>query len=36
MFPVVDRVFALSEAREAMAHMAAGAHFGKVVVQVNA
>jgi NADPH:quinone reductase-like Zn-dependent oxidoreductase len=36
MFPVVDRVFALSEAREAMAHMASGAHFGKVVVQVNA
>jgi NADPH:quinone reductase-like Zn-dependent oxidoreductase len=30
MRPVVDRVFAFEELREAMAHLAAGRHFGKV------
>ncbi len=30
--PVVDRVFAWSEAREAYDHMKSGAHFGKVVI----
>jgi NADPH:quinone reductase-like Zn-dependent oxidoreductase len=30
--PVVDRVFPFAEAREAFQHMAAGAHFGKIVV----
>lgn len=32
--PVVDRTFALADAREAMAHMASGAHVGKVVVAI--
>lgn len=32
--PVIDRVFAFDEAREAFEHMAAGAHFGKIVVRV--
>lgn len=32
--PVVDSVFALSRIRDALAHMAAGAHFGKIVVSV--
>ena len=32
--PVVDRVFPLEEAREAMQYMQSGAHFGKVVIRV--
>lgn len=32
--PVVDRVFPFAEAREAFAHLAAGRHFGKVVVRI--
>jgi NADPH:quinone reductase-like Zn-dependent oxidoreductase len=32
--PVVDRVFAFSEAREAMRYLQSGAHFGKVVIRV--
>lgn len=32
--PVVDRVFPFEQARQAFEHMAAGAHFGKVVVKV--
>lgn len=32
--PVVDRVFPLEEARAAMEHMAAGGHFGKIVVRI--
>jgi len=32
--PVIDRIFSFTEAREAFEHMAAGAHFGKVVVEV--
>ncbi len=35
MVPVVDRVFPLEQTVEAMQHMAAGAHFGKVVIQVQ-
>jgi NADPH:quinone reductase-like Zn-dependent oxidoreductase len=34
MRPVVDRVFPLEEARAAMEHMAAGGHFGKIVVRI--
>ncbi len=30
--PVIDRVFAFSEAREAFHHMKSAAHFGKIVV----
>ena len=32
--PVVDRVFAFDQAKEAMKHMESGAHFGKVVIRV--
>jgi NADPH:quinone reductase-like Zn-dependent oxidoreductase len=32
--PVVDRVFAFSEARDAMRYLQSGAHFGKVVIRV--
>ena len=32
--PVVDRVFEFGEARAAFAHMARGAHFGKVVIAI--
>ncbi|MBL8679233.1 MAG: NAD(P)-dependent alcohol dehydrogenase [Myxococcales bacterium] len=35
MVPVVDKVFALEHTIEAMQHMAAGAHFGKVVIKVQ-
>ena len=31
--PVVDRVFAFEEAREAFAHLAAGRHFGKLGIK---
>jgi len=30
--PVIDRVFAFNEAREALKFMASGSHFGKVVI----
>ena len=33
--PVIDRVSALAEAREAYEYMDSGAHFGKVVVAVT-
>jgi NADPH:quinone reductase-like Zn-dependent oxidoreductase len=33
--PVIDRVFAFEDARAAYAHLASGAHFGKVVVRVD-
>lgn len=32
--PVIDRTFAFSEAPAAFEHMAAGAHFGKIVISV--
>ena len=31
--PVVDRVFAFEELREALKHMEAGAHFGKIALR---
>jgi NADPH:quinone reductase-like Zn-dependent oxidoreductase len=34
MRPVIDRVFSLEEAPAAFRHMAAGGHFGKVVVRI--
>lgn len=33
--PVIDRVFPFAQAREAYRHMASGAHFGKVVIDVT-
>jgi NADPH:quinone reductase-like Zn-dependent oxidoreductase len=33
--PVLDRVFAFTEARAAYEHLASGAHFGKVVIRVD-
>lgn len=35
LIPVIDRSFSLDQTVEAMQHMAAGAHFGKVVIQVR-
>jgi len=32
--PVIDRVFPLEEARAAFDHMAAGEHFGKIVIRI--
>jgi NADPH:quinone reductase-like Zn-dependent oxidoreductase len=32
--PVIDRIFAFDETREAYRHMASGAHFGKIVIRV--
>lgn len=32
--PVIDRVFSLAEARAAFDHMAAGDHFGKIVIRI--
>jgi NADPH:quinone reductase-like Zn-dependent oxidoreductase len=34
MKPVVDRTFAFTEAKAAFAHMASGAHFGKVAIEI--
>jgi NADPH:quinone reductase-like Zn-dependent oxidoreductase len=34
MRPVVDRVFPFDQARQAFELMAAGGHFGKIVVEV--
>jgi len=33
--PVVDRVFELEQTREALQHMAAGGHLGKVVIRIG-
>jgi NADPH:quinone reductase-like Zn-dependent oxidoreductase len=33
--PVIDKVFAFADAREAYRHMASGAHFGKIVISVG-
>jgi NADPH:quinone reductase-like Zn-dependent oxidoreductase len=33
--PIVDRAFSFTEAKEAYAHLASGAHFGKVVIRVD-
>ena len=35
MKPVVDRTFPFDQAREAFAHMASGAHFGKVAIVIE-
>jgi NADPH:quinone reductase-like Zn-dependent oxidoreductase len=32
--PVIDRVFPLSQAAEALRHLESGSHFGKIVVNV--
>src|SRR5262249_60727451 len=34
MKPVMDKVFPFSEAKAAFAHMASGAHFGKVAIAI--
>lgn len=34
LHPIVDRVFPFAEARQAYEHLATGAHFGKVVVEL--
>ena len=33
--PVIDKIFAFSDAQAAYRHMAAGAHFGKIVIAVS-
>lgn len=33
--PVIDRVFAFDEVRQALRHMESGAHFGKIVVKIS-
>jgi NADPH:quinone reductase-like Zn-dependent oxidoreductase len=33
--PVIDKVFAFEEAKDALLYMQSGAHFGKVVVRIN-
>ena len=33
--PVVDKVFAFTDAKAAFAHMAGGAHFGKVAIAIG-
>jgi NADPH:quinone reductase-like Zn-dependent oxidoreductase len=35
MKPVVDRTFAFADAKAAFAHMASGAHFGKVAIEIG-
>ena len=34
LHPVIDRVFPLEEIRDALEHMGAGGHFGKIVVRI--
>jgi NADPH:quinone reductase-like Zn-dependent oxidoreductase len=34
LHPIIDRVFNFDQVKEAMTHMASGAHFGKVVVRI--
>jgi NADPH:quinone reductase-like Zn-dependent oxidoreductase len=34
MKPIIDRVFSFHEAREALAYLESGAHFGKVVIRL--
>jgi len=33
--PIIDRAFGFGEAKDAYAHLASGAHFGKVVIRVD-
>ncbi|MBV9979526.1 NAD(P)-dependent alcohol dehydrogenase [Bradyrhizobium sp.] len=35
MKPVIDRTFAFAETKDAFAHMASGAHFGKVAIAIG-
>lgn len=35
MKPVIDRVFAFDEVRDAFAHLASGSHFGKIAIAVE-
>ena len=35
MKPVIDRTFAFTDVKEAFAHMASGAHFGKVAIAIG-
>ncbi len=35
MRPVIDRVFPMTEAREALQHMESGNHFGKIVIRIS-
>lgn len=32
--PVIDKIFTFNQAREALEYLAAGSHFGKVVVRI--
>jgi NADPH:quinone reductase-like Zn-dependent oxidoreductase len=32
--PVIDKVFGFADAQAAYRHMAAGAHFGKIVIRI--
>ena len=32
--PVIDSSFPFAEARQALAHMESGAHFGKIVIEL--
>jgi NADPH:quinone reductase-like Zn-dependent oxidoreductase len=34
LHPIIDRVFAVDQAREAFLHMESGSHFGKIVIRV--
>jgi NADPH:quinone reductase-like Zn-dependent oxidoreductase len=34
--PVIDRTFALQDARAAFEYMRSGSHFGKIVLNLNA
>jgi NADPH:quinone reductase-like Zn-dependent oxidoreductase len=33
--PVVDKTFAFTDAKAAFTHMASGAHFGKVAIEIG-
>jgi NADPH:quinone reductase-like Zn-dependent oxidoreductase len=35
MKPVIDRTFRFDQARDALAHMESGAHFGKVAIEID-
>ncbi len=33
--PVIDKVFAFDQVKDAFAHMASGAHFGKIAIAIG-
>jgi len=35
LHPIIDRVFAFDQAREAFLHMESAAHFGKIVIRMT-